>query len=437
MRRRIVALGVGMTALVILAFSIPLALLIVQNVESKRLDEARLQAENVAYFISTQDPDGDQVGSYLSSLGGRTEGVTWVRFSDGKVVGKPPSGIDESRPDPDPDNDDDLDLGEVSAATVQHTAGGALTRVQAITRGGPTTVFTFLTDDELHDGIGLPLLVLGVVSAGLLLLSLLGAETLSRRLTGSLEKTADAAERLAAGDTDARAPETGPREVAQVGASLNGLAARIDEVIAVERESVADLSHRLRTPLTALRLDVDALEDEDTAERLGHHVDTLERTLTAIIHAARRPQREGRVPHCDAIEVVGERAAFWTPLAEDQDRRVRVRLPDGVALVRASADDLAAAVDALIENVIAHTPEGSGLDVDVALQEHGAAVVVAVSDEGPGIPPDAGVRGRSDRGSSGLGLDIARRCADSSGGSLHIRAREPRGATVELRLGSP
>ena len=81
--------------------------------------------------------------------------------------------------------------------------------------------------------------------------------------------------------------------MADVGVALNRLADRIDELIAEERETVADLSHRLRTPLTTLRLDAEALRDPDEAERVGAHVSTLERMLTAIIHAARRPQREG------------------------------------------------------------------------------------------------------------------------------------------------
>ena len=71
MRRRIVALSVGMTFLVVLAFSVPLALVVRQNIESKHLDEARFQADNVAYFISSQEPDGDQVASYIDGSSGR------------------------------------------------------------------------------------------------------------------------------------------------------------------------------------------------------------------------------------------------------------------------------------------------------------------------------------------------------------------------------
>lgn len=442
MRKRILVLSVGMTALVVLAFAIPLALLIRQTVENKSLDGARYEAENLAYFISAQSPEGDQVSGYLDRSEARYAGSTWVEFPDGSTVGQVPVGVDPTpAPDSDdsggPDSDGDGDIGDVSGATVERIDGGALTTVQTMTKQGPAKVHTFLTNDQLHDGLAGPLLILGGVSVALLVLSFAAAEGLSGRLARPLEQTADAAERLASGDTSARAPETGPPEVAKVGSALNGLANRIDEVIAVERESVADLSHRLRTPLTALRLDVDALDDHDTSALLGEHVNALERTLTAIIHAARRPQREGRVPQSDAVAVVRERATFWTPLAEDQGRRVTLVLPDHPEIVRAAGEDVAAAVDALIENVIAHTPEGTSLDVTVShLDPHGQ-VSVCIGDDGPGIPLDAGLRGRSDRGSSGLGLDIARRCAEASGGSMVMRSRDPHGAVIELRLGRP
>src|SRR6185503_6796032 len=161
------------------------------------------------------------------------------------------------------------------------------------------------------------------------------------------------------------------------------------------------------------------IDDATTSERLGDHVDVLERTLTQIIFAARRPQREGRSPHADATEVVAQRAAFWSPLAEDQDRPVAVELPSEPLMVRAAPEDLAAAVDALIENVFAHTPEGSGFAISVQSGPD-RLVSIAISDEGPGIPPALAQRGSSDRGSSGIGLDIARRCAESAGGALTI-----------------
>jgi signal transduction histidine kinase len=184
-----------------------------------------------------------------------------------------------------------------------------------------------------------------------------------------------------------------------------------------------------------MRLDAEALRDPADAERMGAHVSTLERMLTAVIHAARRPQREGRLPSCDASGVVAERVAFWSALAEDQGRTVSIAVPRSAVPVRAAAEDLGAAVDALLENVIAHTPEGTAFAVRLSAEPPGAWL--EVSDDGPGLPPDASVRGRSDRGSSGLGLDIARRCAEAAGGSMTIGASPSGGALITLTLAAP
>ncbi|HEX9232218.1 MAG TPA: HAMP domain-containing sensor histidine kinase, partial [Jatrophihabitantaceae bacterium] len=123
-------------------------------------------------------------------------------------------------------------------------------------------------------------------------------------------------------------------------------------------------------------------------------------------------------------------------------------LPDSPLPVRASAEDLAVAVDALLENVIAHTPEGTAFAVSLSPGSDSASgsrsgpgsdggATLVVTDDGPGLPDGAGVRGRSDRGSSGLGLDIARQCAEASGGSMRVGRSASGGAVVTLYLHAP
>jgi signal transduction histidine kinase len=132
---------------------------------------------------------------------------------------------------------------------------------------------------------------------------------------------------------------------------------------------------------------------------------------------------------------VGGRVAFWSALAEDQERQSTIALPDAPLPVRAGAEDLAAAVDALLENVVAHTPEGTPFGVRLTATADGARL--EVSDDGPGLPFEAPVRGRSDRGSSGLGLDIARRVAEAAGGSMTLGATTSGGALITLDLRAP
>jgi signal transduction histidine kinase len=271
------------------------------------------------------------------------------------------------------------------------------------------------------------------------LLSLAIADRLARSITSPITELAHAAERLGRGEIETRVHPDGPDEVREVGAALNRLAARIEELLAREREVVADLSHRLRTPITALRLDADGLVDEEERGRLGADVDDLTRHVDALIREARAPVRGGVEARCDARAVVEDRVAFWRALAEDQGRDVDLALPATAVDVRASAADLEAALDALLGNVIAHTPEATGFSVSLQPAIDGGGVLV-VADEGPGFADgDAALgRGESLAGSTGLGLDIARRTAVASGGDIRLgRSAIGGGACVTMRLGPP
>ena len=127
----------------------------------------------------------------------------------------------------------------------------------------------------------------------------------------------------------------------------------------------ADLSHRLRTPVTALRLDTEAVSDAEVAERLQLHVATLQRTIDAIVKEARRPVRTDLAPGCDATATVRDRLEFWRPLADDQQRPMEVALPDEPVPVPLDRADLTDLVDVLVDNVFAHTPEGTPLRVSL------------------------------------------------------------------------
>src|SRR5207237_1789970 len=130
------------------------------------------------------------------------------------------------------------------------------------------------------------------------------------------------------------------------------------------------------------KLAVEALPNSPEAARLTENVEALERSVGDVIRDARRGVREQLAPACDVVGVVRDRVAFWSVLAEDQGRRVELKLPERSRSVRVSADDLSAAVDALLENVFAHTPDGTAMAVTVELD--GSITSVTVSDDGPG-----------------------------------------------------
>lgn len=447
LRARILALAVGATATVLVLFAIPLVLLLQRTATEESREGASDVARSVADYVSTGPADADLLGAYVDRLNAREDSTpVTVLLPDGTVLGAAlPGAAGEyvERGDASPshgrdgdgdDRDADNRLMPVSDAEVHEVGGGQLVSVHAGTRDGDAVVLAYATGADVRAKLLDRLLLLGAAAAGLLVLAAAAAEVVSRRLVRRLASTATAADRLGEGDLTARAPDDGPPEVRRVAHALNRLADRIDDLLAAERETVADLSHRLRTPMTAVRLDVEGLPPSERTEELEAHLDQLERTLTAVIHAARRPEREGALPRADAAVVVGDRVDFWRPLAEDQGRTVSTRVMPGPVLVRCADGDLRAALDALLENCVAHTPDGTPIEVELAAE--GDLVRLDVRDRGPGLPEDAVRRGRSDRGSTGLGLDIARSCAEASGGRLELD-RHDGWTVVRLLLGRP
>ncbi|MEO5965406.1 MAG: ATP-binding protein, partial [Candidatus Limnocylindrales bacterium] len=255
-------------------------------------------------------------------------------------------------------------------------------------------------------------------------------DRLARSVTRPAADLAETSRALAGGDARARALVGGPPEIAEVGRALDVLADRIDELLAAERERVADLSHRLRTPLTALRLSVES----QGSDALIADVDRLEAEVSELIRSARRPLHEEVLVRSDLGAIVSERAEFWGALADDDGRQWSCTVRPGALPVRLGEADAAAMVDVLIGNVFAHTPEGSPYQVSVTHFDH--RVVLTVDDGGPGIADADAVlgRGASAAGSTGLGMDIAASSAQAAGGELRIERSPLGGARVVLDL---
>ena len=213
--------------------------------------------------------------------------------------------------------------------------------------------------------------------------------------------------------------------------SADRLGVRTLRALDAEREVAADLSHRLRTPLTALRLDTDALPPGPVADRMRQAVEALDAEIDAIILSARSSTAVRASEKTDLVDVLADRMAFWAVLAEDHGRHFLVRGTDQPIYLKVPSADLIAAVDALLGNVFEHTPQGTPFRVTVS---PGAFVV---EDGGPGIA-DAPSALRRGPGSSGLGLDIVSRVARLTGGSVTIDRSEMGGARITMILnGSP
>jgi signal transduction histidine kinase len=416
---------------VLVSFLVPLALVLRSFAAAQAVSAANLQAQNLAPLVATIGTIGTNglrlTVDHVNAENGSTP-VT-VFLPGGREFGQSAS----------------------RSATVNQAASGrsftsvgpdgaeVLVAVQGLP-AGTAVIRTFVPNAVLRQGVARAWLLLGALGLGLLALSVVVADQLARSLVRPIVALARASDRLATGDLTARATVAGPPEVRRAGAGLNRVAARIGDLLTHERETVADLSHRLRTPLTALRIDAESLRNADELAQLSADVEAVERTVNEIIRAARRPTGGGVGALCDASLVIAERAAFWRPLAEDQERPMAVEVAPGPVLVGASGEDLAACTDILLENVFSHTPEGYAFTVRLSRRAAGGAWLV-VADDGPGFPDpdttDPTERGLSSGGSTGLGLDIARRIAEASGGSMTIGPSTSGGGAVTVGLGPP
>jgi signal transduction histidine kinase len=165
---------------------------------------------------------------------------------------------------------------------------------------------------------------------------------------------------------------------------------------------------------------------------MASHVSTLQRSIDAIVAEARRPVRSELPARSDAVRVLHDRAEFWRALAEEQGRPFAVVLPEHGVPVPLASDDLADLVDVLIDNVFLHTPDGTGFRVSAELA--GDLLHVEVADAGPGFAGPRDVDGPRRVGSTGLGLDIARRTVLGCGGTLSTGAAPEGGALVVMEL---
>ena len=418
LRRRLTLFVGGTTALVILALVIPFAIGLRTMTEERTIATVTAEAQRVAQAAAGKEDDEE---FDLADLETR-------RF-DGTSVILPQDEVDRDARRPD---DPQVERARFGASFVEREQGQAVVYAPAYSESGMVVTRMVIAPDELAQRRR-PARRAELVLLGLLLLGVaVGAAHIlaGRLITDPIERLVDAANALQEGRLETRAPEDGPLEIMALAQSLNRLARKIKDLLASERESVADLSHRLRTPVTALRLDADSISDPEVAERFRSHVDHLERTVDAVVREARLPPGPSVSPQCDVAQVVDERVAFWSALAEEQGRRLRVHLPKGPAWGRIDTHDLTAVVDVLIDNVFAHTEDGVPLEVSVMITPQ-RFVALLVEDGGPGLPSaDVVTRGRSGGGSSGLGLDIVRRAAIAAGGALELGRSRFGGAAV-------
>ncbi len=419
-----------------LAFLIPLGITMSSKAGQAAVDAAERQSATVAGALAA-GANADGVAEAVAAAGG-------VAPAQVHAVGDQHRSGRATK----------ADIDRAAAGTnsiVVDVAGGSVL-LDPVKAGDRTEVVEVFIPAAVGSG-GTIWRTLLIIALALVIGAVIMVDRLARGTVRSARGLVDAAMAVGGGDLGVRIQPTGPRELAEAGYAFNRMADRLVTSRTNEREMVADLSHRLRTPLTVLRLDADALESDDTTigdftpaeldkrrtvRRMRQAIVTLEGEVDQLINTTRKAvaaQVAGPEDGlCDASEVVRDRMVFWSALAGDQNREYRVvganlRIP--VPVARA---ELAAALDAILGNVFRYTPQGTAFEVGISRRD--GWVAVRVDDAGAGIAdPDRALRrGASDRGSTGLGLDIARRAAQATGGSVSLDRAAMGGASVVMLL---
>jgi two-component system, OmpR family, sensor kinase len=295
-------------------------------------------------------------------------------------------------------------------------------------------------------------LAFGVLGGALLAL-LAGLATARRAMEPIAELTEAARKIERTRDPSQKIPHPEAEdEVAELARTLDAMLAALDEsraetegALARQREFVADASHELRTPLTSVLANLELLEEELTGEQREAAASALRssrrmRRLVADLLLLARADAGRQAPHqpVDLSEIVTHAAAELEPLAGDHE--ISISAPAG-AHVDGARDELHRLVLNLMENALRHTDPGTAVEASVERQN--GQVILAVEDDGPGIPVELRekvferfYRGTGDRsGSSGLGLSIVRAVAESHKGT--VRLEEPldgRGARFVVRI---
>jgi two-component system OmpR family sensor kinase/two-component system sensor histidine kinase BaeS len=307
--------------------------------------------------------------------------------------------------------------------------------------------------EQFLDRVNQALLQAGMLAGALgLVLGLAIAQGLAR----PLQHLAGAARRIAGGDLAQRAPVTGPVEVAGLARAFNEMADSLQAAEALRRRMVADIAHELRTPLSVLEGNLQAiLEDVYPLEKaeiatLYDETRVLHRLVTDLHELALAEAGQLRLalrPTPPAALLTQAQALFAEPAAAKQIA-LRLDLPADLPPVRADAERVQQVLHNLLGNALRHTPAGGAITLTAAPVAAGDGpdmVRITVTDTGPGIAPvdlpyvferfwraDRG-RGRV-QGGSGLGLAIARQLVEAHGGRIGVASAPGAGSRFWFTL---
>ena len=440
MTRRLVLVMTAVAALVAVALAVPMVLLVANDQRAAFISQLEVETLAAASVLASQPESAwpATVEDISVQAGARVvvvdDALVLVADSDN-------SGLDRSFDRPEVQSA--LEGSLTSSVRFSDTLGADLRYVAAPVVKDERVVAavrlslpeTIVSDAVRRTQLWLAVFVIAVIiAAGLI------AWLLARSIAAPLEEVADVA-RVLPEDLDLRAQEDrGPKEVRDVAAALNSTAGRLGDMIGRAQRVAADASHHLRTPLTGVRLRLEAIEDTADDPRIRSEaaaatseVDRLTRRIDQVLALAKSDAATIGSVTSDASILVADRVAAVDPLASERGIAVESSIdPDLIAYT------LPGLVGRSVDELLGNALDYARTRVRVSLAPSGDRVVLRVEDDGPGVPDEEHkrilerfVRGAgANPGGTGLGLALVSEGAAASGGSVQAERSDMGGLAV-------
>lgn len=301
----------------------------------------------------------------------------------------------------------------------------------------------------LDDRVRATWLGLVVLSAFIAVLVTVVGFALARLVTRPVDRLKEAAQRISAGDLSARAPtDDGAPELRELASTFNHTAERLQEMLDAQQAFVADASHQLRTPLAALRLQLENIESaapsnlQPALASARAETARLGRISEALLSLTRSASTDVTPERIDAASIAFDRQQAWEPVAAEAGVRLELTTP-GHAWVSAAPGALEQILDNLIDNALEVVPTDSIVRIQV--QPAGEVVELHVIDQGPGLSEEQRTRAfdrfwrgaTSTPGGTGLGLAIVAQLAAQCGGRAELRRSVDEGIDAVISLPAP
>lgn len=448
MRRRLILANLTLVAVILVVLEVPLGLIYSRHEHDALIASLQSEAASLGavYGEIIEHPGGPDLPGVAQRFSASSGGQVVVVDRLGEQL-TPPDALSVR-----PTVKEELTSARVGAARSGELDG--LVYV-ALPLGpadeGRGALLIARSDEAIDHRVRQIWLVLCLVGAAVLAFSLLVSSRLSRWVVDPLRRLDSHAAKLGRGDLRARADtRAGPSEVVALATTFNEMADRLDELVTSQRRFVADASHQLRTPLTALRLRLENLHSDDmrsvavTRDAALEETARLTRLVDGLLSLARAEDRRSERQPVDIAAAILERQEAWGPLAAEHGIDLRAASgshPDlHAALVPGHIEQI---LDNLIDNALdASNPGGT---VELRADRIGPLIEIHVTDDGSGMTDSERARAfdpfwqspvSHENGGTGLGLAIAQQLARSCSASIALERSPAGGIDAVMRVSS-